>query len=255
MKAPHFWSAGLDPRSREAAPLTRALLTPLEALYIWGVRRKLRTATPAQAAIPVICVGNLTTGGSGKTPIVTEIRERLTAKGLRAASLSRGYGGSDPGPRPVHPETDTARQTGDESLMLSHTGEAWIGRDRPDAARQMTAEGVDIIIMDDGFQNPSLAKDVSIIVIDAAAPFGNGFALPKGPLREPVADGLARADAVILMGDGRRARACGRVRDTGVAGAPSAQRHGDAATCCRFCRNWSPAQILRYVERGWFSGV
>ena len=202
MKAPHFWSAGLDPRSREAAPLTRALLTPLEALYIWGVRRKLRTATPAQAAIPVICVGNLTTGGSGKTPIVTEIRERLTAKGLRAASLSRGYGGSDPGPRPVHPETDTARQTGDESLMLSHTGEAWIGRDRPDAARQMTAEGVDVIIMDDGFQNPSLAKDVSILVIDAAAPFGNGFALPKGPLREPVADGLARADAVILMGDG-----------------------------------------------------
>ena len=202
MKAPHFWSAGLDPNSRAAAPLTRALLTPLEALYIWAVRRKLRTAQPVHADIPVICVGNLTTGGSGKTPVVAAIRERLTAKGLRAASLSRGYGGTDPGPKRVDPAADSARHTGDEPLMLAQTGEAWIGRDRPDAARQMAADGVGLIIMDDGFQNPSLAKDLSFIVIDAAAPFGNGYALPKGPLREPVTDGLARADAVILMGEG-----------------------------------------------------
>jgi tetraacyldisaccharide 4'-kinase len=202
MKAPHFWSHGLDPRSREAAPLTRVLLTPLEQLYIRGVRRKLARATPHPAPVPVICVGNLTVGGVGKTPVVATLREKLTSLGHRAATLSRGYGGKLEGPLRVDETAHTAAEVGDEPLMLACSGESWIGRDRATAAEAMAATGVQVIIMDDGFQNPSLEKTLSILAVDAAAPFGNGYCIPKGPLREPVADGITRADAVLLIGEG-----------------------------------------------------
>lgn len=203
MRAPYFWSAGLDPKSREAAPVTRLLLTPLAMLYTWGIRRKLSRATPETIPARIVCVGNLTTGGVGKTPVVEAIRRRAKDAGFRAASLSRGYGGKLEGPLRVDPAQHTAADVGDEPLMLAATGEAWIGRDRAATARAMAADGVQLIVMDDGHQNPSIAKDLSLIVIDAAAPFGNGFVLPKGPLREPVADGLARAQGVILMGEGK----------------------------------------------------
>tara|TARA_R110001606_G_C15384837_1_gene650865 strand:+ start:2024 stop:3019 length:996 start_codon:yes stop_codon:yes gene_type:complete len=202
MKAPHFWSAGLDPRSREAAPLTRLLLSPLAFAYRLGVQAKLKKAVPVGVGIPVICVGNLTVGGVGKTPVVAAIRSALTARGMRAATLSRGYGGGAKGVVRVQSGTHTAADVGDEPLMLAASGESWIGRDRVAAARAMEADGVQVIVMDDGHQNPSLHKDLSIIVIDTAAPFGNGHLLPKGPLREPVADGLARAQGVVLMGEG-----------------------------------------------------
>ena len=198
MKPPYFWRAGLDPKSREAAPFVRALLTPLAALYGWTAQRKIETTKPFRASIPIICIGNLTTGGAGKSPVVAAIRNRLSA----AASLSRGYGGNLKGPLKVDENTHTASQVGDEPLMLAASGTSWIGADRPAAAKAMTEAGVQVIIMDDGHQNPSLHKDLSLIVIDAGAPFGNGFVIPKGPLREPVARGLSRADAVILMGDG-----------------------------------------------------
>ena len=202
MKAPHFWSAGLDPRSREAAPLTRLLLSPLAFAYRLGVQAKLKKAVPVGVGIPVICVGNLTVGGVGKTPVVAAIRSALTARGMRAATLSRGYGGGAKGVVRVQSGTHTAADVGDEPLMLAASGESWIGRDRVAAARAMEADGVQVIVMDDGHQTPSLHKDLSIIVIDTAAPFGNGHLLPKGPLREPVADGLARAQGVVLMGEG-----------------------------------------------------
>jgi len=212
MKAPHFWSAGLDPRSREAAPLIRILLTPLAALYTMGIRRKLANAKPAAVPVPIICVGNLTVGGVGKTPVVDAIRRMASEAGLRAASLSRGYGGSLSGPLRVDPASHAAAEVGDEPLMLAASGEAWIGRDRAEAARAMAADGVRLIVMDDGHQNPSVAKDLSLIVIDAAAPFGNGFVLPKGPLREPVADGLTRAQGVVLMGEGKELTAVQKSR-------------------------------------------
>jgi tetraacyldisaccharide 4'-kinase len=202
VRAPHFWSAGLDPRSREAAPLTRSLLTPLAALYLWGLERKLARAMPETAPVPVICIGNLTVGGAGKTPVAEAVRARLAAAGLRAASLSRGHGGAQRGPLKVDPAQHGFRQVGDEPLLLAASGEAWIGRDRAQAARAMAADGVQVIIMDDGHQNPSLKKDVSLVVIDAGAPFGNGQVLPKGPLRETVKGGLARADATVLVGGG-----------------------------------------------------
>jgi tetraacyldisaccharide 4'-kinase len=182
--------------------MTRLILTPLEVLYVWAVKRKLSRGRPARAPVPVVCVGNLTVGGVGKTPIVAMIRDMLTAKGLRAATLSRGYGGSERGPLKVDPAHHTAADIGDEPLMLSSRGESWIGRDRPIAAAAMAADGVDVIVMDDGHQNPSLAKTLSLVALDGAAPFGNGFCLPKGPLREPVETGLARADALLLVGDG-----------------------------------------------------
>ena len=203
MKAPHFWSAGLDPKSREAAPLTRLLMTPLAMLYTVGIRRKLAHAKPEEVPVRIVCVGNLTVGGVGKTPVVEAIRRMGTEAGRRAASLSRGYGGRLEGPLKVDPAIHTAADVGDEPLMLAATGEAWIGRDRAETARAMAADGVQLVVMDDGHQNPSLAKDLSLVVIDAAAPFGNGFVLPKGPLREPVRDGLARAEGVILMGEGK----------------------------------------------------
>lgn len=202
MKAPHFWSAGLDPKSREAAPLTRLLLSPLAFAYRLGVQAKLEKVEPVRVDIPVICVGNLTVGGVGKTPIVEAIRAVLATFGIRSATLSRGYGGDSKEVLKVVPGEHTAATVGDEPLMLAASGESWIGRDRVAAAQAMQADGVQVIIMDDGHQNPSLYKDLSIIVIDAAAPFGNGHLLPKGPLREPVSDGLGRANGVVLMGEG-----------------------------------------------------
>lgn len=202
MRAPYFWSAGLDPKSRQSAPLTRLLLTPVSALYLHLLRRKLARAVPEIAPVPVICIGNLTAGGAGKTPVTEFIRNRISEAGLRAASLSRGHGGSERGPLKVDPARHSFREVGDEPLLLAATGEAWIGRERPEAARAMAADGVQAILMDDGHQNPSLKKDLTLIVIDAGAPFGNGHVIPKGPLREKVPDGLARADAVVLMGEG-----------------------------------------------------
>lgn len=200
MKPPHFWSAGLDPQSRESAPVTRALLTPLAMLYAGLSARRIARANPITVSIPVICIGNLTSGGSGKTPIVKAMRDLLTAQGRKTASLSRGYGGKLKGPIKVDPTKHTARETGDEPLMLAQTGNAWISRNRVAGARAMIDAGFDAILMDDGHQNPSLHKDISILVIDTTAPFGNGCVIPKGPLREPIETGIKRADAVIMMG-------------------------------------------------------
>lgn len=202
MRAPHFWSAGLDPRSRAAAPLTRAVLTPLASAWAMVTARRIAQGRSASSPVPVICVGNLTAGGSGKTPVVAALRQACAARGLVAASLSRGHGGRLAGPLRVSADVHRARDVGDEPLMLAAGGEAWIARDRAAGAAAMARAGVGLILMDDGHQNTDLRKDLSLVVIDAAAPFGNGHVIPKGPLREPVAAGLARADAVILMGEG-----------------------------------------------------
>ncbi|MEM1037151.1 MAG: tetraacyldisaccharide 4'-kinase [Pseudomonadota bacterium] len=203
MREPRFWAADLDPYSRESAPLTRVLLSPLSWIYAKATAQKIARTTPYQAGVPVICVGNLTAGGVGKSPVVSTIRQRLrTATGLRIATLSRGYGGSEKGPLRVDTTSHTARQVGDEPLMLAASGESWIGVDRAEAGAAMVEVGVEAILMDDGHQNPGLYKDLSLIVVDTQARFGNGYVIPKGPLREPITKGLARADAVIVMGEG-----------------------------------------------------
>lgn len=203
MREPRFWAADLDPYSRESAPLTRALLSPLSWIYAKATERNIASTTPYQAGIPVICIGNLTAGGVGKSPVVSALRKRLiAATGKRIATLSRGYGGSEKGPLKVDKSVHTARQVGDEPLMLAGSGESWVGVDRAEAGAAMVEAGVEAILMDDGHQNPNLYKDLSIIVVDTKARFGNGYVIPKGPLREPITIGLARADAVFLMGDG-----------------------------------------------------
>lgn len=213
MKPPYFWKAGLDPWSRDAAPVTRQILTPAAWLYAALTARRIKTTLPRKVGAVVICVGNLTAGGTGKSPIVQELRSALASEtSSRVASLSRGYGGSLKGPARVDEVKHVAAEVGDEPLMLSLTGESWIGRDRAEAGEAMSTDGVDIIIMDDGHQNPTLAKDLSIVVVDAEAGFGNGFIIPKGPLREPAHIGLERADILIAMGDGDLPPAVGESR-------------------------------------------
>ncbi|MEL6858116.1 MAG: tetraacyldisaccharide 4'-kinase [Pseudomonadota bacterium] len=205
MREPRFWSGNIDPKSREAAPLLRALLTPLAWLYAEITARKIRSASPRKVEATVICIGNLTAGGVGKSPVVAALRRHIADKyGLRVATLSRGYGGKLKGPLQVDPSQHQASDVGDEPLMLSRGGESWIGANRAAAGIAMSAAGVEVILMDDGHQNPGLSKDLSLIVVDAQTGFGNGYVIPKGPLREPVAEGLRRADAVILVGDGGR---------------------------------------------------
>ena len=202
MRAPYFWSAGLDPYSRQSAPLLRFLLTPFAGLYAWGTARKIARTKPVKVEAPVICIGNLTSGGSGKTPITQALQALLTEAGARPVTLSRGYGGALKGPVQVDANKHGADQVGDEPLLLAASGEAWIGRDKVATAQAITATGNCVILMDDGHQNPTLHKDLSFVVIDAGAPFGNGYVIPKGPLREAIKTGLARADCVVLINDG-----------------------------------------------------
>jgi tetraacyldisaccharide 4'-kinase len=163
----------------------------------------LTNSRPWKAPIPVICVGNLTAGGAGKTPVVRDLAARLTAMGRRPGILSRGYGGRLDGPLQVDPAMHTARDVGDEPLLLAKDTPCWIAADRAAGAHAMILAGIDIILMDDGLQNPALAQTLKLIVVDGATGFGNGRTIPAGPLREPVETGIARADALIVMGEDR----------------------------------------------------
>lgn len=198
MRAPEFWSAHASGRDRAA--VLRALLTPVSWAYAWAAARRVETTLPRHAPIPVICVGNLTMGGAGKTPLARAIRAKL---GAQAHTLSRGYGGRIAGPLRVTPDMD-AREVGDEPLLHAADGPAWIARDRVAGARAAANAGARAIIMDDGFQNPSLAKDVSIVAVDTGFGIGNGDVFPAGPLREHLANALTRADAIVLIGGGER---------------------------------------------------
>jgi tetraacyldisaccharide 4'-kinase len=154
--------------------------------------------------VPVISIGNLTMGGSGKTPVAREVLARLRAMGVDAHGLSRGYGGREAGPLKVDPARHTAADVGDEPLMLAGDGPFWIARDRAAGAEAAVLSGARAIVLDDGHQNPALKKALSLVVVDGETrkdewPFGDGAVFPAGPMREPLAVGLRRADAVILM--------------------------------------------------------
>jgi len=152
-----------------------------------------------RAPVPVICCGNATVGGAGKTTLALDLAYRLKARGIAVHTLSRGYGGSARGPRRVMPG-DTAATTGDEALLLAEAVPTWIGADRAASARLAIAAGAELLLMDDGLQNPSLQKSMSLLVVDGTTGFGNGRVLPAGPLREPVAAAAARCRAVVLIG-------------------------------------------------------
>ena len=189
LRPPRFWhSDGTIPR----------LLSPLAALTTAATAR--RVARPGWAApVPVICCGNVTVGGAGKTTLALDLGARLVARSRAVHFLLRGYGGAVSGPHRVE-AADTAAQVGDEALLLAAVAPTWIGADRAASARGAIAAGAQVLIMDDGLQNPGLRKDLSLLVVDGASGFGNGRVLPAGPLREPVAAAAARCQAAVLIG-------------------------------------------------------
>lgn len=192
MRAPDFW------QSRGALA---SLLSPLGVLYGASVAFKARRAKPHDAGMPVICIGNLTAGGSGKTPIAIAVAQALRARGRKPFFLTRGYGGSEQGPVQVA-RAHSASAMGDEALLLVRAAPTIVARDRAAGARLAAEKDADVLVMDDGHQNFALRKSLSLVVVDAESGFGNGLMIPAGPLREPVRQGLSRADAVVLVGDG-----------------------------------------------------
>lgn len=205
MRAPRFWS---NPPDRPG--IWARLLSPLGAIYAAATARRVARAPDWRAPVPVICIGNLTAGGAGKTPTAIAVLERLSAMGVAAHAVTRGHGGTAGRAGAPHlvSMTDDPALTGDEPQLLAAFAPVWVSADRAAGARAAVAAGAEAIVLDDGFQNPGLAKDLSILVVDAETGFGNGRPIPAGPLREHVPAGLARADAVALLGaDDARARA------------------------------------------------
>lgn len=189
--APAFWQ-------RDGGRLLPSLLSPLAVITAAVTAR--RVARPGwRAPVPVICCGNVTVGGAGKTTLALDLGCRLAARGHAVHFLLRGYGGSTRGTHRVA-TGDAAALVGDEALLLAAVAPTWIGGDRAASARAAVAAGADVLVLDDGLQNPTLHKDLSLLVVDGTIGFGNGRVLPAGPLREPIAAGAARCQAAVLIG-------------------------------------------------------
>lgn len=192
MRAPEFWR-------RDG--LLALLLSPASALWRRRTAARIARASPVKIAIPVICIGNAVAGGAGKTPVAIAVAESLKKRGGKPHFLSRGYGGRLSGPVRVDPGRHVAGDVGDEPLLLARHAPTWVARDRVAGARAAAAAGAGAIVMDDGFQNPALMKDVSVLVVDGGYGFGNRRVMPAGPLRESLENAVARADAIAIVGN------------------------------------------------------
>lgn len=197
MIAPAFWY-----RQKTLADfLWKIALTPAAWGYAWLVKKRFDLYFPVPLSRPVLCVGNLVAGGAGKTPMVLALSNLLQEKGYNPHLLTRGYGGTESGPLQVSPGRDTAADVGDEALLLVESAPTWVSSNRPLGAQQAIDSGANIIVMDDGFQNPVIYKDFALLVVDGAVGIGNTAVIPAGPLRESLSSGLARADAVLIIGE------------------------------------------------------
>ncbi|MEM8771457.1 MAG: tetraacyldisaccharide 4'-kinase [Pseudomonadota bacterium] len=194
MREPWFWrDTGI------AARIISLALTPAAALYNFGQQARSRLSRPRRAPVPVICIGNATVGGVGKTPFAIALAELLTDRGRRPHFLTRGYGGTEKGPLQVDPSVHSFHQVGDEALLLMETAPTWVAAERYAGACAAAKAGADIVIMDDGFQNPTIHKDFSILLTRNQDAFGNGRVFPAGPLREPPARARERADLEVVI--------------------------------------------------------
>lgn len=209
-EAPPFWWHGADWRARA--------LSPLAAAYAAAARRRLVTARREKVDLPVLCVGNFTVGGSGKTPVAIALARQASAMRMKPGFLSRGHRGTSAAPRIVDAVLEDARHVGDEPLLLAAHAPVAVSADRAAGARLLAARGCDFLIMDDGFQSARIHMDYALLVVDARHGVGNGWVLPAGPLRARVVDQLRYADGVLRMGEGTGADAV--VRHAARAGKP-----------------------------------
>lgn len=195
MREPWFW------RSRSlTARIIKGALRPAAAVYQTGQKLRWNTTRPQRAPVPVICIGNATLGGVGKTPFAMLVERLLREQGVRSFFLTRGFGGAAAGPLLVDPECHGAEDVGDEALLLARRAPTIVSRNRPAGAKLAADKGAQAVIMDDGFQNPALAKDFSILLLAAEDDAQRGGVFPAGPYREPVDDAKKRADIIVSVG-------------------------------------------------------
>src|SRR6266481_1404131 len=190
--APAFWA--------EPPGVLANLLLPIGAAWDSVGRLREVLSRPYCPPVPVVCIGNLVVGGAGKTPVALAMTSHFAARGLPVHVVTRGYGGRLGGPVRVDPARHDAAAVGDEALLLAAWAPCWVAHDRADGVRAAVATGAQMVVLDDGFQNPGIAKTLSILVVEAAYGFGNGRVIPAGPLRENLTRGLSRADAIVLLG-------------------------------------------------------
>ncbi|MGO8952948.1 MAG: tetraacyldisaccharide 4'-kinase [Rhodomicrobium sp.] len=193
LEPPSWWYQGPIPHAAWG-------LWPISAIYGAAVQRRFRTASAYRSKLPVLCIGNFTLGGAGKTPVALKLASLLRERGYTPAFLTRGYGGRERGPHIVDLAFDDAGRVGDEPLLLAAAAPAALSRDRPAGARLLESLAAGVIVMDDGFQNPTIGKDFSLIVIDGGAGIGSGQVFPLGPLRAPLPFQAAMAGAVLILG-------------------------------------------------------
>ena len=191
---PDFWWSGPS--------LAAQMLRPAAALYGLASGHKMSRPARYTATVPIICVGNFVVGGAGKTPVALALADYLQSLGHVPGFLSRGYGGSLAGPTIVELARHTAMEVGDEPLLLAESAKTLVARDRVAGARALEQSGVDVIVLDDGFQNPNLSKTQSWIVVDGTVGIGNGLCMPAGPLRVPLEIQLRQTDRIVVIGEG-----------------------------------------------------
>lgn len=195
MQPPDFWKKGPGHGSKWPT-----VLAPLSKLWQWIGQKRWKNGAHTKMPVPVICIGNVNLGGTGKTPTVIETITQLIAMGKKPHVVSKGYKGQLKGPILVNPQIHTATDVGDEPLLLAAFAPTWVSKNRRDGAQSAYAAGADVIILDDGLQNPAIAKDLTVLVVDAKIGFGNGCVFPAGPLREPIETAVEKSSLLLTIG-------------------------------------------------------